>query len=457
MSQNNKRRKGLSQEELELHEVLDDTGSVSTETATPPRNNVTDNVKESSKKPMDKSEIRHMFKEFMDYYHEMKDYVDPEQEEEVDEELPDAQPIFGVNINEQSTRVEAGEGTYAPSRDYLPTFVNSAFTRDAPVDVHLPPPTVAAPIQSNVNYQTNAPMTSGNVPMASGNAPGPSSATPLPLPDASLPLPSLRPPMNWDPDPSVLSWGVTTLDTCEWSKEDREKLIKDFSPNEDFDHIFTAVPNPPELLAAIKHKDNIDRDYLFKRAETEHHLYSAAEDLSCGLRPLIEVISDLKGKNMDHTRSLLAKVFQSMASASCRISRGRRELGRRFVPLETAPSLFRNKPSHQCIFGGRSIDAAVQKASDSKKVNKDLVFVPRKKTQPFRGAGSSFNRWNNWRGQAYVPRQQQQYNPSSFGGYRGGYQKFWSRGRGRWGWGRGRRGTRGARGRAKKAKANTQE
>ena len=287
MSQNSKRQKDLSQEELELHEVLDSiSGSVTTATATPPSDNVTDNnnnnnnninnnnVKEKSNKTMDKNEMRHMFKEFMDYYHEMKDYVDPEQEEEVDEELPDAQPIFGVNINEQSTRVEAVEGTYAPSRDYLPTFVNSAFTRDAPVDVHLPPPTVAAPIQSNVNYQTNAPMTSGNVPLASGNAPGPSSAT--------LPLPSLRPPMNWDPDPSVLAWGVTTLDTCEWSKEDREKLIKDFSPNEDFDHIFTAVPNPPELLAAIKYKDNLERDYLFKRAETEQFLFSAAEDLSCG-------------------------------------------------------------------------------------------------------------------------------------------------------------------------------
>ena len=333
--------------------------------------------------------------------------------------------------------------------------MNSAFTSDAPVDEHLPPPTVAAPRQTNINFQSNAPMTTGNVPMVIGNAPGTSSATPLPLPDASLPLPSLRPPMNWDPDPSVLSWAISTLDTCEWSKEDRETIIKEFSPNEAFDHIFTAVPNPPELLAAIKHKDNIERDFLFKRAETEHHLFSAAEDLSCGLRPLIEVISDLKGKNMDKTRNLLAKVVQSMASASCKISRGRRELGRRFVPFETAPSLFKNKPSHQCLFGGSSIDAAVQKASDSKKVNKDLVFVPRKKAQPFRGAGSSSNRWSNWRGRALIPRLQQQYEPAFSGGYRG-FQRFW-RGRGRWGWGRGRRGTRGTRGRAKKAKANSQE
>ena len=62
----------------------------------------------------------------------------------------------------------------------------------------------------------------------------------------------------------------------------REVIIKEFSPNEAFDHIFAAVPNAPELLAAIKYKDNLERDYLFKRAETEQFLFSAAEDLSCG-------------------------------------------------------------------------------------------------------------------------------------------------------------------------------
>ena len=152
---------------------------------------------------------------------------------------------------------------------------------------------------------------------------------------------------------------------------------------------------------------------------------------------------------MDATRHKLAKVFQGMASASCRISRGRRELGRRFVPLETAPSLFRAKPSHLCLFGGKSIDEAVQKAADSKKVNKDLVFAPRKKTQPFRVAGPSSRRG---RGYSFA---QQQYNPAMSGAYRG-FPRFW-RGRGRWGWGKGRRGTRGTRGRSKKAKASNQE
>ena len=412
---------------------------------------------------MNKDEMRQMFRDFMEFYNETREYGEPEQEEEIDdEELPIAQPLFGVNINEQSSRVEAVEGAYAPYRDNLPCNSNLLNSRDAPVEVLVPPSTAAAPSQNVlINAPKNAPIiadnnpvTSGNVPLASGATPGTSNATLLPLPDASLPLPSLRPPKNWDPDPSVLSWAVSTLDTCEWSKEDRDSIVKEFSPNEAFDHIFTAVPNPPDLLAAIKHKDNLDRDYLFKRAETESLLYSAAEDLSCGLRPLVEVLSDLKDKNMDHTRNLLAKVFQSMASASCRLSRGRRELGRRFVPLETAPSLYRNKPSHLCIFGGSSIDAAVREASESKKVNKDLVYVPKRKAQPFRGSGSSSNKWANWRGRSLGPRFQP-YDPSFSGGYRG-FPKFW-RGRGRWGWGKGRRGTRGARGRSKKAKASNQE
>ena len=461
MSQQNKRQRVLSQDELELHAILGSpSASFSTATAfssnendqhniieNPPQNE--NKVKENSKNP----DMRQMFKEFMEYYNEMKDYKEPEQEEEEDEELPIAQPMFGVNVNEQSIRVEAGEGTYAPS-EILPN--TSAFISDAPVDVNMPHTTAAAPTQtynmipSNVPIPTgNAPIISGHVPLTSGNAPGSSSTTSLPLPDASLPLPSLRPPKNWDPDPSVLSWAVTTLDTCEWSKEDKDSVIKEFSPNEAYDHIFTAVPNPPDLLAAIKHKENLDRDYLFKRAETEHHLFSAAEDLSCGLRPLVDVISELKGQNLDHIRTKLAKVFQSMASASCKISRGRRELGRRFVPLETAPSLFRSKPSHSSIFGGKSVDEAVQKAADSKKVNKDLVFVSRKRTQPFRGSGSS----SKWRGRGFA--QQQQYNPSFAGGYRG-FPRFW-RGRGRWAWGKGRRGTRGTRGRSKKPKASNQE
>ena len=64
----------------------------------------------------------------------------------------------------------------------------------------------------------------------------------------------------------------------------------------------------------------------------------ANQDLSYGFRTLLEVMSSMKDrKDMKETHQLLAYVFQSMASATCRLSRGRRELGQGFVPLDTAP------------------------------------------------------------------------------------------------------------------------
>ena len=170
------------------------------------------------------------------------------------------------------------------------------------------------------------------------------------LPDPSLPLPSTRPPKNWDPDPSVLLWASKTRDSCEWTKEDREFFAAKFSTDPDYDHMFSAIPNPPDLLAAIKSPELLDKDFLFKRAETEDFLFSANEDLACGFRPLLEVLSSLKDKGMNDTHTQLAYMFQSMSSAICKISRSRRELGRRFVPLDSAPALFKNKPSPQCLF-----------------------------------------------------------------------------------------------------------
>ena len=92
---------------------------------------------------------------------------------------------------------------------------------------------------------------------------------------------------------------------------------------------------------------------------------------------------------MLHNRTLLARVFQSMASAMSFLSRGRRELGRRFVPLDNAPALFREKPSPCCLFGGMSVEDAIEKAVSASKVNKDLVLMPKRpKFQPFRASGS---------------------------------------------------------------------
>ena len=95
-----------------------------------------------------------------------------------------------------------------------------------------------------------------------------------------------------------------------------------------------------------------------------------------------------------------------MASSTSHLSRGRRELGRKFVPLSNAAALFRQKPSHYCLFGDTSIDKAVQSAVSKSKVNKDLVVLPKKPVyqQPFRHSYSTGK--SQYRGKFQPSRQQ---------------------------------------------------
>ena len=167
-------------------------------------------------------------------------------------------------------------------------------------------------------------------------------------PDKSLPSAiTSRAPTNWFPHPEVLAWAVREVDNCEWSPAIRECFESDFSPEEKFDHLFTAVSAPKDMLDAEQHPEIKKKDFLFKRFETEEFLHDANKDLVCGFRPLIEVLSNLRDiPEMDNNRNMVAHVFQCMASAALKLSRGRRELGRRFVPLENANALFRTKPSH---------------------------------------------------------------------------------------------------------------
>ena len=200
-------------------------------------------------------------------------------------------------------------------------------------------------------------------------------------PDQSLPSAvTSRAPTNWHPHPQVLAWAVKEVDNCDWSAAVREIFESDFSPEEKHDHLFTAVKAPQEMLDAEQHPDIKKKDYLFKRFETEEFLHDANKDIVCGYRPLLEVISNLTDiPEMAKNRNLLAHVFQCMASSANNISRGRRELGRRFVPLENASALFRTKPSHHSFFGDSSDDTAVTKAVAEAKVNKSLVIMPKKR------------------------------------------------------------------------------
>ena len=491
-------RQKLAQEELEVHRVLSPSAS-STDSAPPgQRHPVANQNNDHSYSNVNSKNNQENLDKFKSMFKEMKTFItkiddsgalknqimqecfgssgpddeeeqfgdeeyDTDDENEMENDLPEHKPkqvsFFGVDVNEQkSSEDELPYGTQgrAPSVVGAPENSSAAHPVDennnnnnhknttltvpssssvivdsvAPVEATAPG---RAPIEDNIN---TVPAMSSSVAAA---APTPAISPSVTLPDPSLPLPSTRPPKNWAPDPSVLQWASVTQETCEWSKEDRDFFASKFSTDPVYDYMFSAVPNPPELLAAIKSPELLDKDFLFKRAETEDFLFSANEDLACGFRPLLEALSSLKDKGMNETRQQLAYVFQSMSSAICKISRSRRELGRRFVPLDSAPALFKNKPSPQCLFGSNSIESAIEKAVESKKVNKDLVYIAKKRKSfnypssssrsiskiykgKFQRPYSNYNNYNKYDRRKFFPEKQDSRRRQRRGGRRSWYQ-----------------------------------
>ena len=255
-----------------------------------------------------------------------------------------------------------------------------------------------------------------------------------------------RAPTNWHPDPEVLRWACITLDDHEWSVEDRKVLSDQFSPQEIDDHLFQAVPCPPDMKAALTNPEVIKNDFLFKRADTEDLLYEANQDLACSLRPLTEVLSSTRNvPGMENIRTLLANVFQGIASASSKLTRGRREICRRFVPLDHAAKLYESNTSHLCFFGGKSVDTAVSQAKAAAVTNKDLVYIPKKRKYTSKRGSYGYgsfpkSSWNN--------------SSQFFRGKGPNRGKFGSGQRGR---GRGPRRSRGKKAKTSQSKAATQE
>ena len=333
---------------------------------------------------------------------ELEEYDDDEYYDEDDyegiehvQELPTGRPthsdeIFGTDINEH------------PIDDNNNNLANSNVPK------------------TNVNF-SNVPITNVNLP----NTVNPIPVSPVVEPDKTLPLPlTSRAPTNWHPDPSVMAWATNTVDSCEWTDVDRLFFEKLFSPEKQYDHLFTAVAPPNGMSQAMQAPETKKRDYLFQRAVCEDHLLQANKDIVCGFRPLLEVISNLKNDpNQSENRTLLARVFQSMASSNIHLSRGRRELGRRFVNLSNAEALFNKPPSHHTFFGSSSVDSAVTQAVANSKINKDLIVMPRKRkyfpSRSYHPGGKSAFNYNSSRG------------AHSFRNHPYRYENFRSRGRGR--------------------------
>ena len=122
-----------------------------------------------------------------------------------------------------------------------------------------------------------------------------------------------------------------------------------------------------------------------------------------------------------------------MMSANLRISRGRREVGRRFIRLDCAEALFAVPPSPGCLFGGPNVADAVKRAQDVAKTDTALVQPPKAKKsfqlqdqqqKFFRQFRGSFRRQNS--GRQYSNSNYDSRSSSSSQGYRSqksrGYQ-----------------------------------
>ena len=348
-------------------------------------------------------------------------------------ELPSGRPV-GVNDNVHmdlpSGRPFGAHDGPAPGDVQFGLHANAPPA--APIDAR-----AAAPLEPVINVQPLGPVPV--VPAVAGEV----------LPDASLPLPTSDVSTTWHPILGVLAWANVNIDSSEWVAADREAIEKKFVPEPQFRHIFEAVPTPPDILSAMKSPITKEQDHLFRRYDTENYLYTANKDLTCGLRLLIEVISSLTGApGQEHNRFLLGQAYQAVSSGISHLSRGRRELGRKFVPLANATALYRRKPSHFSLFGSTDDNAAAQQAAAQSKVNKDLVRMPQRRPQPFRASHPG----SKYAGQGYSTqfqkgRYQNQYQSQK--GYSGNAGKYPSRGRG----GRGK-----ARGKKRRqTKAATQE
>lgn len=202
-------------------------------------------------------------------------------------------------------------------------------------------------------------------------------------PDADLPTVSSRLPPTWTPKGKVMNW-LKQAAAKEWTLEDRKKLAEKFHAPENFDSLLLPVKMPSKLYKAIKAPATKKRDYLLNRQEVEKNLFNSSADLCASLRPLLEAICILDDRHdCKDVKHLVGLGIMGLLSANIKISRSRREVGRRFVRNDCAEALYAVAPSHSSLFGGTSVAEAVKQAKETTRLDDSLVYAPAPK-KPFR-------------------------------------------------------------------------
>ena len=210
----------------------------------------------------------------------------------------------------------------------------------------------------------------------------PSGTSPV-EPDEDLPSVSPRLPATWTPKDKIIKW-LGGASTKEWTMDDRKKIIDSFHPTEQVESLLLPAKMPSKLYKAIKAPAAKRRDYLLNRQDIEKNLYNASSDLCAGLRPLVEAISLLDDRvDCKNIKFLIGQGIMGALSANLKISRSRREVGRRFVRLDCAEALYSVAPTPNSLFGSSSVSEAVKQAKETTKLDDSLVYAPPVK-KPFR-------------------------------------------------------------------------
>ena len=317
--------------------------------------------------------------------------------------------VFGANVNNENVETD-GESSESETEEPVPSpFLNFSNSRNPP---HTPSKNTMKILETGIA----------------------SSSAISDAPDADLPSVDPRPPAIWNPKAKIMKWVSDAVET-EWSPEDRKKIVDKFHPEEKYDHLLNPVKMPKKLYKAIKAPSVKQKDYLFNRSNTEKDLFNASSDLCASLRPLIEAVSLLDDKaGCGNIKNLIGTSMMGIFSANKKISRGRRELGRKCVRLDCADALYGVPPSHFSLFGGASDVEAAKTAKETTKADDTLVYAPKTKkfrpstTQGFQNTGKQNfqnpyfkNNYNN----------NNNNNNSNYKGKAWWYQNQPSRGRGR--------------------------
>ena len=246
----------------------------------------------------------------------------------VPEDLADITGVFGEDVNPTPTHDISDEEeelvhTYSP--EHIPS--------------HQPALSVAPQADLNNNDVSSA--------AARTDVPVPQAATAVGEQVLDLDLPSVdpHPPTNCHPSQKMMAWSARAA-TKELTTEERKELKDRFNAAEEFDSLLLPSDMPLKLFKALKSPVTKKRDYLLHRQDIEKYLYYASSDLCAGLRPLIEAFTQLDAMGgMGELKNLVGQGVLCMMSANLRISRGRREVGRRFIRLDCAEALFAVPPS----------------------------------------------------------------------------------------------------------------